>query len=237
VFISIFLALEIKSEETDPDFARQYFYFPKASDTWDISYLLGFTLTKLPAYIVEEEINTSPALFGALRMELPLNFSTNLLISSNYISNIGTLGLMYHLNLGLTNLSVGMNGSMWFGHLDIEYIKLKAYGILVKPIATVGFDFNDFLLSSSLELQYGYMKTFSDDDSYLEWEDEFISKSWYPASCLSLRINVEQPLWNNNWVLLGVGLHWATFYYQAWITYSAIKQPLIYPEFYFSFIL
>lgn len=209
---------------------NNFIYYPQAYNSFELNFAAGLSLTKLPTQIVEEEINSSPSIFLNSRLGLPLNFSIGFYFATNYISNIGTVSLQFNLDLGELNLAIGGSGSMWFGHVEMESIKLKSYGFLWKPLISLGFHVSkDVLLTSSLELQYGYMKTFS-DDSLLAFFKQ-------PNSNFVYRITVEQPLWNDNWVIWGVGLNFTNFYYQSWLSYNAIKDYLLYPEFYFGFIL
>lgn len=218
----------ILAEESDST-VQKYVNFPMANETWNINFLAGVGITKLPTNIVEEEINTSPVLFGSVRLDLPWNFSSRLYFASNYISNIGTLSVQLNMLNSFISIAPGIEGSMWFGHVEMESIKLKSNGIQVKPYVSAGIDFGDILLTGTLEMQFGSMTTYS--------EDILLANFNQPRSCYTLRFSLEQPLWKDQWVLLGLGLNYATFYYQSWLSYSAIRQYLFYPEIYFGFIL
>ena len=214
---------------TDSVQVPAYFNFPKAYNNWEYKFLAGISLTKLPTNIVEEEINTSPVAFADFRLGLPLNTDFNIYFASNYISTIGTLGLQYSILNGSVSASIGAKGSMWFGHLDIESIKLKSYGFIIKPQVNLGIDFGDFLLTTSFDVQFNQMYTYA--------EDSLIAKFNMPKSGYTLKFTIEQPFYHKQWLLLGVGLNYATFYYQSWLSYSAIKQYLLYPEISIGFIL
>ncbi len=223
--LTISTAISAYNEEEN-----KYIYFPKAFNTFELKFAMGLSLTKLPTQIVEEEINSSPSLFFNSRLGLPLNLSLGMDLATNYISNIGTISLDYRLDLDYIYLSAGVNGSMWFGHVEFESIKLKSYGLLYNPIISVGINLdNEILLTTSIETQSGIMSTFSDDSLLATFKQ--------PNSNFIFRISLEQPLWNDNWVCIGVKFNFASFYYQSWLSYSAIKDYLLYPEFYFGFIL
>jgi hypothetical protein len=228
VFLVLLPRNVLPASETGSDF-QEYIIFPKAYETWNFSFLTGVGITKLPTNIVEEEINTSPVLFGSARLDLPWNFSSRIYFASNYISNIGTLSVQLNMLNSFISIAPGIEGSMWFGHVEMESIKLKSNGIQVKPYVSAGIDFGDILLTGSLEMQFGSMTTYS--------EDSLLARFNQPRSCYTLRFTLEQPLWGDQWVLLGLGLNYATFYYQSWLSYSAIRQYLFYPEIYFGFIL
>ncbi len=222
--------VSVSATDKDPvKSAPDYFNFPKSYDTWQYKFLVGASITKLPTQIVEEEINTSPVVFGDFRLGLPLNFSTDFHFASNYISNIGTLGLQWDWVNSFISLAPGVKGSMWFGHVEMESIRLKSYGMLVTPYISAGVDFGDLMVAASIEMQYSHMFTFSEDSLLAEFDQ--------PKSGLTFRITIEQPFFKDQWVLVGLALHYSTFYYQSWLSYSALKQYLLYPEFYFGFIL
>ncbi len=229
IIFSVIICLTAPSSFAGEGHASPYFNFPKSYETWDYKFLAGIGITKLPTNIVEEEINTSPVAFADFRLDLPWNFTTDLYIATNYISNIGTLSIQANLINSFVSFSPGIRGSMWFGHVEMESIKLKSYGMLIKPFVSAGIDFGDVMLTGTLEMQFGNMYTYS--------EDSLLAKFSQPRSGYTLRFTLEQPLFGNTWVLLGLGLNYATFYYQSWLSYSAIRQYLFYPEIYFGFIL
>lgn len=230
IFLLIWLVGSCKLIATVPGKPEvEYINFPRAYEAWDYKFLAGVGITRLPTNIVEEEINTSPVLFGSFRLDIPWDISAELYLASNYISNIGTLSLQLNLINSYVSFAPGIRGSMWFGHLEMESIKLKSYGMLVKPYISIGIDFGDILFTGTFEVQFSNMYTFS--------EDSLLARFNQPRSSYTLRFTLEQPLFRNNWVLLGLGLNYATFYYQSWLSYSALRQYLLYPEMYFGFIL
>jgi hypothetical protein len=206
-----------------------YFFYPKNYQTNSYKFLLGISLTKLPTNLVEEEISTIPMLNTEFRYGLPLNLSFILQFSSNYISNLGAAGIQWSFFNHDFSSAIGFSNSVWFGHLDMQSIKLKSFGVMIKPFITFGMDFKKFKISSSVSTQYNYMKTDSDD--------ELLGEFYKPHSLYSLNMTIEQPLWKDNMVLLGINLNYATFYYQSWLVYSAINQYILYPEVSFGFIL
>lgn len=219
----------VKLYSGDSTHEAQYINFPDPYPLWEYKFAAGLGITKLPTQIVEEEINTSPIVYGSFRISLPLNFSGSVYFATNYISNIGTLGLDFAPITSPIVLSIGARSSIWFGHVEMESIRLKSYGLIFKPLVSAGINFGDLLFTGSFEVQYSTMKTYS--------EDALLATFKQPNSGYILRFTLEQPLYNNHWVLLGLGLNYSNFYYQSWISYSAIKSYLLYPEIYFGFII
>ena len=101
--------------------------------------------------------------------------------------------------------------------------------MILSPYVAVGLDFGDFLLSAQLETQTNRMWT--------QIDDKEIARKDHKIAGVALNLNLEQPLWHNHYVVLGVKLNYAKFFYQSWISYTTIDEYLLYPEFKFAFVL
>jgi hypothetical protein len=207
---------------------KPYIFFPGTYQKWEYKMSAGISLTRLPNEIIEEEINTLPMLNADFKIGLPLKFILHSKINANYISNMFSLAFQKSIIDRKIALSVGANTSYWFGQLYQDVIQLKASGFILNPYIIGGIHINDIYLSLKLENQYSTMRTYS--------EDAPLGRSFQPNSAYSFQFSIEQPLWNNNWVALGVKFNYAKFYYQAWLTYTAIDEYLLYPEYSFTFI-
>ena len=206
-----------------------YLFFPRVKPNWTSSYVVGIGVTKLPTPVVEEEINTAPNILANYRLDLPFNFTFDAHLATNYISNLISTGLQFHVLNGGFVFSFGASINAWYGYANFESIKLKSYGFMGKPFVSAGIDFGEMLVTATAELQYGKMYTFSEGKKLAEFNQ--------PNSSYTFKLIIEQPLWKKNCVVLGLGLNYATFYYQSWLSYSAIQEYLLYPEFYFGFII
>ena len=225
LLLYIFIQSSVSQDIVKP---KPYIFFPGAYQKWEYKISGGLSLTRLPNEIVEEEINTLPMLNADFRMGLPLKIMLHSKINTNYISNMFSLALQKNIIDKKFALAVGANSSFWFGQLYQEVIRLNAFGFIINPYIVGGVHFDDIYLSLKLENQYGTMRTFS--------EGVPLGKSNQPNSAYSFQFTIEQPLWNNHWVALGLKLNYAKFNYQSWLTYSAIDQYLLYPEYSFTFI-
>lgn len=217
----------LSANDTIPD--RKYFFYPKQTSVWQGRFFLGFSFTKLPYDIVEEEVSTSPMFISGYRLNFPKKLSLDLQFNTNYIATIGTMGIQWAFLNQRLSMALGGKSSVWFGHLELDAIHLKTMGIVLTPYLKVGMDFRDFLITASFDTQFSYMKTSS--------EDVLLSEYYLPYSGYSAFFALEQSLWKNNWVALGVKLNYASFYYQTWLSYSALNKYLLYPEFSLCFIL
>jgi hypothetical protein len=207
---------------------KRYLFYPKAYKPWRSTFCSGISITRLPTEIVEEEVNTSPVIVADYRLGMPWKLSMGLKFSSNYISNLGSFTLYRSFINQRFSYALGGSFSIWFGHLDFPEIKLKSLGTIYTPMFSAGYDFRKFLLTLTAEMNCSFMKTFADDKLLGQFNE--------PWSLYSLKLSVEQPLWNNHSVILSVKNNYARFYYQSWLSYTTIKEFLYYPEFSFGFI-
>ncbi len=203
-------------------------FYPNSFSKWDYKISTGLSITRVPLEITEEEINTLPVINADFKIGLPKKISLLAKLNTNYISNMISIAFQKNVIEKRAILGLGVNTSFWFGHLYQEVIRLNANGFILNPYIIGGYKFNNFYLSCKLENQFSTMRTYS--------EDAILGRSSQPNSAYSFQFIIEQPLWNNNWVAIGVKLNYAKFYYQAWLTYTAIDEYLLYPEYTFSFI-
>ena len=226
LFFLILFQSSIHAQDIVPH--KPYIFFPGAYQKWEYKISTGISLTRLPNEIIEEEINTLPTLNADFKIGLPLKFILHSSINTNYISNRLSLDIQKNIIDKKFAFAIGVNSSYWFGQLYLDAIKLKAFGFIFNPYITTGFHFDDIYISLKIENQFAVMKTSS--------EDVMLGRSTQPNSAYSFHFSIEQPLWNNNWVALGVKFNYAKFNYQAWLTYTAIDEYLFYPEYSFTFI-
>lgn len=229
IFILILTLIAARAIAADSLDKEYNYLFPKAYKSWDFHFIAGLSLTKLPTAIVEEEINSSPMLNFGVRLGLPIDLSVFLEVGTNYIANIGHFAVQWSLlNKGIS-AAVGMRYSAWFGHLEMNAFNIKSSGMIAAPYITSGIDFSDFTLTGELSVESNYLYTTSDNVYLGEW--------FQPVSGVALKLAIEQPMWNDNYVILAAKLNYSKFYYQSWLSFSIFNEYLFYPEFSFSFIL
>jgi hypothetical protein len=228
--IIIFSLINLNCLAAEQDsLSQKYIYYPGAFQKWDYRFMVGLSASKLPTAVVEEEISVSPMLMMNFRLGMPADMSFNFQLNSNYISTHGILGYQWALLKGRTPISIGAKAAAWMGHLELEAIRLKSWGMIISPYVSFGIDFDKFLLSAEFETQHSFMYTYS--------EEVLLGTIRNPQSGYGLRFTLEQPLWNDNWVLLSLKLNYAKFYYQSWLSFTTIDEYFLYPELIFGFVL
>jgi hypothetical protein len=218
----------LKAAPTNTE-ARPYMRYPKTKREWGLQVGTGLTLTKLPTEIVEEEINQSPMINVSCRFDTPSKFWMFAQLKSNYIANYFVLGGNYTIINDRWSVSIGNDIAVWFGHVEFGDFSLKARGLITYPNITIGLDMDDFFLSLKTELQHSMMLT--------DVDGAYFGNTQENRPGLGFTIAIEQPFWNDNWVIIGVKLNYTSFYYQTWLSYSTLDEYLLFPELIFTFIL
>ncbi len=216
-------------DEANDSLSFKSYFFPKTDNKWEFRGNWELSVADLPRVVVEEEVSHSPMLGAALKVKSPYNISSALSFQSNYICNYGQLDLKYHLLNSDFSLALGSKIAVWFGHIELDAIRLKSMGWILYPTVTLGYDFKKFLLSAELETQHSDLYTYS--------EDQLLGVIWEPRAGYAAKFTVEQPFSGTSVVALSVKLNYSKFYYQSWLSYNTISDYLIYPEFIFSYIL
>ena len=235
IIIILLIALnsnQLKSEYTKIEYdtiPRDFFFFPKAYDPLELGANFAIGVTRLPVQVVEEEISYSPMPILNLRLGLSKTLSALMQINSNYISNHASLGIMKSYSLGDIYFSLGTTFSAWFGHIQLDAIKLKTWGVYLTPNAGFGFDFGSLFFSTQFETQHHIFWTYA--------ENQFLGVLKKFDGGFAVKFCAEQPLWNKHWVSLSLKLNYSKFYYQSWLSYSTVDEYLFYPEFNFGFTL
>jgi hypothetical protein len=97
------------------------------------------------------------------------------------------------------------------------------------PNLTVGYEFSQFTISIKGELILITSLTQSADD--LEVASDVNAYSGY-----AITIAVEQPLWKDNYFLVGLKINQVKFYYPQWAAFSTFDRLFFIPEFTVGFV-
>lgn len=226
IFCFLFLTLQSLSQSYSD---HEFFQYPRAYERWKLQSAIGFNLTVLPRVIVEEEIRQFPLLSYEARIGLPWNFSATGKIGTNVITNLGSLSAQWSYSFGRFAVAIGDEVAFWYGFSEIDGFDLTAQGWLNFPHVTVGFAFDDFLLSLRTEAQIiTFQSTVAGTTEVKSNRNSF--------SGLAMGVTVEQPFWKNQYVKLGLKVNYSKQMYQSWLAFSTFQDFLFYPEFSFGFI-
>lgn len=228
LIISFFIFSSLFAQ-AEPD----YFYFPKEVQKKQYSHMVTLSLANLPEDFVEEASTMIRGpLFGYnAAYGLPHNFT----IDGNFTTNIVTyqfaLGSKWRYKFSEEwRLSIGFDFSYVFGQLRQFGFDSKITTWMSYPNVTIGYKFPKFALALKVEgIFIADLKTKQDDIE--------LSKEYDGISGISFGFYIEQPLWKDNYLTLGIKNNYTKFYYPAWAVFPSFDRAFWIPEFFIGLVL
>jgi hypothetical protein len=201
------------------------FLFPDTLHFAEFKDQITMYLAKLPEDIVEEVSADIYAPFFAYHTKLGLiyGFSLNGSVSTNIITRNFQLGLQWSLRLSRFAVSLGYDASYMYGKLTGFGFDNKVSGWLFYPNISVGAAFDKFTLTLKGELSTIPKLTQTADDIVTTTDRKFLSGG-------SVGFYIEQPLWKDNFVILGVRANYIRYYFPAWATFPTWDRFHFIPE-------
>ncbi|NWF88391.1 MAG: hypothetical protein HXY50_02910 [Ignavibacteriaceae bacterium] len=201
------------------------FLFPDTLDLGTYKDQITMYLAKLPEDIVEEVSADIYAPFFAYQAKIGLfwGFSVNGCVSTNIITRNFQLGLQWSLRFGRFALSLGYDAAFMNGKLTGFGFDNRVKGWLFYPNVSAGAAFDKFTLTVKGELATIPTLTQTADDIVTTTNRKFLSGG-------SLGVYIEQPLWKDNFVILGVRANYIRYYFPAWATFPTWDRFHFIPE-------
>jgi hypothetical protein len=207
------------------------FYYPHSLNNSEIIQSLGIATAKLPEDVVEtDDVFRAPLFSYRIKYGLPKNFIAEGSVESNLITYHFALGGKWNHEFGKFSLSAGSDIAFWFGGLNQFGFDTKIDGWHVYPNLSVGYTFPNFSVSLKSELLFILAQSTRNGD--IKTENTFDTFSGY-----SFGLYFEQPLWKDNFVVIGFKSNFTKFYYPLWAGFSTFDRFFYIPEFVFSFNL
>lgn len=207
------------------------FYYPHNIGSIKYLHTIGVKSANLPEDIVESDDNfRAPLIFYDFKFGLLNNFSFDGGIETNFITVQFSMGPKWSYEFGKLTLSVGGDAAYYVGALNQFDFKTEINGWLAYPNITIGYAFPRFSVSLESELILAL------DQTAKTGEIE-VSSSMRTLSGFSVAAYIEQPLWKNNFFVIGLKANFTKFYYPIWATFSTFDRLFFIPEAIFSFNL
>jgi len=228
IFLPLFLLMANRASAQSAD----YFMYPRPLDINEFNSSIGVGLVGLPEDQAEEASTMirAPLLNYQVLFGLPSDFQLYGAAHTNIATFHFTLGPKWRLNIGNFALALGYDFAYWFGKLEQYGFNSEVRGWSSYPNLTLGYDFARFAVSVK-----GTLIILNSLD---ELQDDIeISTDYETVSGGSLGFYIEQPLWKNNYLLLGFKINYTKFYYPTWALYTTFNRYLYIPEFILGFNL
>ena len=189
-------------------------------------------VSKFPEDMVEEAstLIRAPLFNYQAKYYLPDNFAIYGAFYTNIVTYHFSLGPRWNYRIGKFALAPGYDIAYWFGALNQFGYDSKLRGWIHYPNLTIGYDFNLFMLSLKAEVIYMTSLTELADDVE-------ITRKFKNYAGISIAVYLEQPLWKDHYVILGVKSNYTKFYYPVWAAFSTFNRFFWIPEFTVGYIL
>jgi hypothetical protein len=202
-----------------------YFIYPDPFESNVFKHTVGLGLADLPEDHVEEasDFIRGPILNYQARYGLPENFNIYGGVQSNLVTFHFSLGPRWHYRFKQLSAGLGYDIAYWFGALNQFGYKSNVHGWFHYPNLTIGYTFNKFAISLKGELIIQTSLITKSDDVE-------VSNSYNTLAGTIVGIYIEQPLWKDNVVVLGLKMYYAKFYYPVWAAFPTFDRYFYVPE-------
>jgi hypothetical protein len=202
-----------------------YFIYPQPTLAKNFTSTIGLNAAGLPEDQVEE---ASSMIRGPLfnyqgLLDLRDNFQIYGAVYTNIITFHFSLGPKWGLTFDKFAFVIGYDVAYWFGKLEQFGFQSKIRGWINYPNLTVGYDFEKFAISLKGELII--LRNLTEKQDEIEIETD---RNSYAGATLG--IYIEQPLWKDNYMLIGLKMNYTKFYYPTWAAFATFDRYLYIPE-------
>jgi hypothetical protein len=207
------------------------FYFPHSYQYHQIISSLGISTAKLPEDVVEtDDIIRAPLFSYSLKYGLPENFLAEGGVETNIVTWQFSLGSKWNYELDRMGFSVGTDIAFWYGQLKQFGFDTKYHGWILYPNISAGYQFDKFTISLKSEIVLNLAEKSTQGDLEISNDLDFFN-GW------TIGVYLEQPLWKEHFVVIGVRSTFLKFYYPVWAAFSTFDRTYYIPEATFKFIL
>jgi hypothetical protein len=228
LLLQIFLLCKISFAQ-QLNFNDNTFYYPHTFKSGQIVSSLSLSTAKLPEDVVEtDDVFRGPLFAFKVKYGLPENFLAEGGVETNFITFHFAVGPKWSYQIDNWGFSVGDDIAYWTGKLEQFGFDTKFKGWIMYPNFSAGYRFNKFTITLKSELVFNLAETSLNGDLEIENDLDFFN-GW------TLGVYLEQPLWKDNYVVLGIRSTFLKFYYPMWAAFSTFDRTFYIPEAIFSF--
>lgn len=223
------IILLLSSLASGQDTLREYISHPDPYRSGEFHAAAGVSMTAVPRVIVEEEVRSIPVLDFHCRYGLPAGFSIAGRVSTNVITNFAMVTPGWSFEFDRLSLGVGYGLAYWYGFATFDGFDVTARSWLHFPNASLGIDFEDWMLTIRGDLQVVASRTTETDGTEVSTDQNRVTG-------YGVGLSIEQPFFGRTHSLISFKLNYSKAMYQAWLAFSTFNDYLVYPEFSFALL-
>jgi len=214
------------------DVAKGSFIYPSIMETGEYKHELSLLLAKLPEDQIE---STSAWIYAPLftyhaKFGLPYGFNLKGSASSNIITYHFRAGLQWSYNIKRVTFSYNSDAAYWFGRLNSFGFNSGVDAWSGYSNLTMGIEFDKFTLTIQAETNYIVSIKQTADDIETVNKNSFVTGG-------SVAIYIEQPVWKDNYMTLGVRSTYSKLYWPSWAVFPSWDRYHVIPEIFIGFVL
>ena len=210
------------------------FVYPSKMELGEYKHEFSLILAKLP----EEQIeSTSAWIYAPLfsyhaKYGLPSGFNLKGSISTNIITYHFRTGLQWGYSFSKVTLSVNSDIAYWFGRLKNFGFNSGVNTWSGYSDLSFGVAFKKFTLTIQSEINYYFSikQTVDDIETNGANETDLMAGG-------SIAVFIEQPVWKDNFMTLGVKFNYSKYYWPAWAVFPSWERYFFIPEVFVGFVL
>jgi hypothetical protein len=207
------------------------FFFPHTFQNQQIISSLGLSTAKLPEDVVEtDDIFRAPLFSYRMKYGLPENFLAEGGVETNFVTFNISLGPKWNYQVDRWGFSVGTDIAYWFGQLQHFGFDTKTNGWMLYPNISAGYQFDKLAISLKSELVLNLAQTSKNGELEISSDTDYLNG-------FTVGLYLEQPLWKDNFVVIGIRSTFLKFYYPMWAAFSTFDRIYYIPEATITFIL
>ena len=215
------------------DSGRPFFRYPQVLAPREYHHLVQVSAAKLPEDVVEaaSSLIRAPLFEYQALYGLPHGLSIEGGFSTNIVTYHFALGPRWQHSFDPFAVAVGYDVAYWFGQIkSIDGFDTSVRGWLNYPNLSFGYRVGEVSITLRGEM------IVSTHASYFVGDTE-VASDVNTVAGYSVALYVEQPLWKDNYVLIGVKSNHTKLYYPLWAAFSTFDRSFYIPEFIMGFIL
>ena len=207
------------------------FFFPHTYKYHQMISSLGVSTAKLPEDVVEtDDVFRAPLFSYRMKYGLPENFLAEGGIETNFVTFNISVGPKWNYQVERWGFSVGTDIAYWFGQLQHFGFDTKTNGWMLYPNISAGYQFDKLAISLKSELVLNLAQSSKNGELEISSSEDFVNG-------FTVGLYLEQPLWKDNFVVIGIRSTFLKFYYPMWAAFSTFDRAYYIPEATITFIL
>ncbi|MFI5264057.1 MAG: hypothetical protein ACHQM6_06045 [Candidatus Kapaibacterium sp.] len=204
--------------------------YPRNPGSGEIVWGLDLNVAIAPRQVVRDEVRQLPQLNALLRIGLPAGFGIGIKLAGNYIANQFSLAPSWSYSAGHFSAAIQNSSSLWLGTADFTGFNTLGMGFSNAPGINLGMHFDDFLLSTKVELITNYWH-------YTKFGPDVVKRTVTEFEGEAFTFSIEQDAFGGSRINWGMKLNYTRPDYQLWLAFSDSRQRILIPEFFFGMIL